>query len=65
MKMYNKYYTTPVHLEERVKNTKWCILRYPNASMAQMSKMNQDEFEDYFFKVCNLDYKKVCMIQKI
>ena len=65
MEMYNKYYTTPVHLEERVKNTKWCILRYPNASMAQMSKMNQDEFEDYFFKVCNLDYKKVCMIQKI
>ena len=59
MEMYNKYYTTPVHLEERVKNTKWCILRYPNAAMAQMSKMNQDEFEDYFFKVCNLDYKKM------
>lgn len=46
MELYNKYYTVPVHFEERVKNTKWCILRYPNNSMAQMSKMNKDEFED-------------------
>lgn len=59
MEVYNKYYNTPVHFEERVKNTKWCILRYPNPSMAQMSKMNKDEFEDYFFNVCNLDYKKM------
>lgn len=59
MEMYNKYYTTQVHFEERVKNTKWCILRYPNDSMAQMAKMNKDEFEDYFFNVCNLDYKKM------
>ena len=35
MEMYNKYHTLPVHFEERVKHTKWCILRYPNASMAQ------------------------------
>lgn len=59
MEMYNKYYTTPVHFEERVKNTKWCILRYPNKSMAQMAKMNTEEFEDLFFNVCNLDYKKM------
>ena len=44
MELYNKYYTVPVHFEERVKNTKWCILRYPNNSKAQMSKMNKDEF---------------------
>jgi aminopeptidase len=59
MEFYNKYYTTPVHFEERVKHTKWCILRYPNNSMAQMSKMSTDEFEDFFFKVCNLDYAKM------
>ena len=59
MELYNKYYTVPVHFEERVKNTKWCILRYPNNSMAQMSKMNRDEFEDFFFNVCNLDYSKM------
>ena len=44
MEIYNKYYTLPVHFEERVKHTKWCILRYPNASMAQMSNMNTEEF---------------------
>lgn len=59
MELYNKYYTVPVHFEERVKNTKWCILRYPNNSMAQMAKMNKDEFEDFFFNVCNLDYSKM------
>ncbi len=59
MELYNKYYTVPVHFEERVKNTKWCILRYPNNAMAQMSKMNKDQFEDFFFNVCNLNYSKM------
>ena len=59
MNMYNKYYTVPVHFEERVKRTKWCILRYPNNSMAQMSKMTLEEFEDFYFNVCNLDYSKM------
>ncbi len=59
MELYNKHYTVPVHFEERVKHTKWCILRYPNDSMAQMSKMNKDKFEEFFFNVCNLDYSKM------
>ena len=59
MELYNKCYTLPVHFEQRVKHTKWCILRYPNNSMAQMSKMNTEEFEDFFFNVCNLDYEKM------
>ncbi len=59
MEIYNKYYTLQVHFEERVKNTKWCILRYPNASMAQMSNMNTEEFEDFYFNVCTLDYNKM------
>jgi len=59
MELYNKYYTIPVHFEQRVKHTKWCILRYPNKSMAQKSKMSTEEFEDFFFRVCNLDYEKM------
>ena len=59
MEIYNKYYTLPVHLEERVKNTKWCILRYPNSSMAQMSNMNTEDFEDFYFNVCTLNYDKM------
>lgn len=58
MNLYNKYYTNPVHFEERC-SKKWCILRYPNCSMAQMSNMNTEKFEDFFFKVCNLDYSKM------
>lgn len=59
MELYNQYYTLPVHFEERVKNTKWCILRYPNSSMAQMSNMNTEEFENFYFDVCTLDYDKM------
>ena len=59
MEIYNKYYTVPVHFEERVKHTRWCILRYPNNSMAQMSNMSLEEFEDFFFNVCTLDYEKM------
>lgn len=59
MELYHKYYTVPVHFEERVKHTKWCILRYPNASMAQISKKSTEEMEDFYFKVCNLNYAKM------
>ena len=59
MELYNQYYTLPVHFEERVNHTKWCILRYPNASMAQMSKKSTEEMEDFYFQVCNLDYAKM------
>ena len=43
-------------LDERVNNTKWVVLRYPNNSMAQKSGKSLEAFEDYYFKVCNLDY---------
>lgn len=57
--IYNKYYMMPVHFQERVKNTKWCILRYPNESMAQMSNISTEEFENFYFDVCTLDYGKM------
>lgn len=59
MKIYNEYYVKPVHFDIRVKNTKWCILRYPNYSMAQLADVPTEEFEDFYFKVCNLDYQKM------
>ena len=33
-------------------------LRYPNSAMAQMAEMSTEAFEDFYFKVCNLDYAK-------
>ena len=59
MKIYNKYYQTPVHFEERVKNTKWCILRYPTEWLANKAKMNLEDFTDFFYNVCTIDYGKM------
>ena len=59
MEIYNKYYQTPVHFEERVKHTKWCILRYPNEWLAKQAKMNLEEFTKFFYNVCTIDYGKM------
>lgn len=59
LQIYNKYYREPVHIKERVQNTKWCILRYPTNAMAQMSNMSYEEFEDFYFNVCTIDYAKM------
>ena len=56
MKLYDTLYRKPVHLDHRVKNTKWVVMRYPNDSMAQLANMSTEAFEDFYFKVCNLDY---------
>lgn len=58
-KIYEKLYLDPVHMHQRVKNTKWVVLNYPTSSMAQQASMSTDEFEDFYFKVCNLDYSKM------
>ncbi|WP_019424838.1 aminopeptidase [Paenibacillus sp. OSY-SE] len=59
MKLYEAIYSHPVHMEERVKRTKWVVLRYPNASMAQLANTSTEAFEDFYFDVCNLDYSKM------
>lgn len=46
-------------LSYRVENTRWAVLRYPNKSMAQLSNMSSEAFEDFYFKVCTLDYAKM------
>lgn len=57
--LYDIYYNTPVHHDIRVKKTRWVVLRYPNASMAQLSNTSMESFEDFYFNVCNLDYSKM------
>lgn len=46
-------------VDYRVSKTKWVVLRYPNASMAQLAGTSQEAFEDFFFDVCTLDYEKM------
>lgn len=59
LKLYNSIYSHPIHSEERVKRTKWVVLRYPNAAMAQLANTSTEAFEDFYFDVCNLDYAKM------
>ncbi|HJX39200.1 MAG TPA: aminopeptidase [Anaerolineae bacterium] len=56
LQLFQRLYSGPVHLEERVKNTKWCILDYPTDSIAQLAEMSREAFEDYYYEVCCLDY---------
>jgi aminopeptidase len=59
LELYNKIYSEPVHGQIRVPRTKWVVLRYPSASMAQQAGMSTEAFEDYYFNVCCLDYSKM------
>jgi aminopeptidase len=45
--------------DQRVKKTKWVVLRWPTPSMAQLAGMSTEAFEDFFFEVCTLDYRKL------
>lgn len=57
--IYMRKWFKPVHSEIRVPKTKWCILRYPNPSTAQLANMATSTFEDFYFDVCTLDYAKM------
>jgi aminopeptidase len=56
--LYLKHYARPV-TDQRVNHTKWCIMRYPTPSMAQAASMSTEAFEDFYFNVCTLDYRKM------
>ncbi|UQZ86845.1 Aminopeptidase PepS [Paenibacillus konkukensis] len=58
MKLYVTEYQRPV-TDQRVNHTKWCVMRYPNPSMAQLANTSTEAFEDFYFQVCNLDYSKM------
>ncbi len=60
---HNSLFYKPVHLEERVKRTRWVVLRYPNNAMAQLAETSQEKFEDFYFDVCCADYAKMSKAQ--
>jgi len=45
--------------DQRVDKTKWVVLRWPTPAMAQLASMSTEAFEDFFFEVCTLDYRKL------
>ena len=50
--------TRPV-LNYRVNKTRWCVLRWPTPSMAQGAGMSTEAFENLYFDVCTMDYRKM------
>jgi aminopeptidase len=57
MSMYSRM-IRPV-LNYRVNKTRWCVLRWPTPSMAQGAGMSTEAFEDLYFDVCTMDYRKM------
>jgi aminopeptidase len=50
--------TRPV-LNWRVNKTRWCVLRWPTPSMAQAANMSTEAFENFYFDVCTMNYRKM------
>ena len=58
MKWHDEAYWGQVHIPVRLKK-KWCVLRYPNPAMAQLASRATEEFADFYFRVCTLDYARM------
>ena len=43
----------------RVNKTRWVVLRWPTPSMAQGANMSTEAFENLFFDVCTMDYRRL------
>lgn len=46
-------------MDWRINKTKWVVLRWPTPAMAQQAQMSTPAFEDFYFKVCTLDYSRM------
>jgi len=46
-------------LDWRVQKTRWVVLRWPTSSMAQQAQQSTESFEEFFFRVCTLDYSRM------
>ena len=64
MGIFEQNLVKPVHIERRVKHTRWCVLRWPNGSMAQQAGMSSEAFEDFYFRVCLADYARMTVAAK-
>lgn len=56
MELYTEHWWSPVHIDMRVRKTRWVVLRYPTPSMAQAARKSTSQFEDFYFDVCTADY---------
>ena len=43
-------------IDQRVKHTRWMVTRYPTHAAAQEARMSLEEYEDYLFSACCIDW---------
>lgn len=58
-KLYQDTVWKRVHQDIRVTKTRWVVLRWPHAAMAQQANRSSEGFEDFYFNVCTLDYARM------
>lgn len=63
-KAYSEHFLTPVHFEERVNNTNWCVLRYPSPAFAMNAKMPTKAFTEFYYNACLVDYARLAEAMK-
>jgi aminopeptidase len=57
--VYDRFAWKPVHIDVRVNQTRWVVLRWPSPSMAQLALASTEAFEEFYFRVCTLDYARL------
>jgi len=63
MGLFSKLYQQPVHMQTRIPKTKWCVMIYPNYGFAYAMDTSLEDFENFYYNVCNLDYGKLSAAQ--
>ena len=56
---YNRFFSYPVHLQERVEQTRWCILNYPSPSLAMNARQSTEMFYNFYYRTCLFNYQKL------
>jgi aminopeptidase len=56
---YNRIVNKKVHMDIRVPDTRWVVLRFPSATFAHNASMSEEAFEDWYFEVCTMDYARM------
>ncbi len=63
-KLYQRTVWQKVHLDIRVPETRWVVLRWPLSAMAQQANRSTEAFENFYFDVCTMDYAKMSRAMK-
>jgi aminopeptidase len=59
MNLYNSNIMQKCFFGYATQHCKWIFIKYPTNAMAQLFQMSSEVFENYYYDVCFLDYKKM------